>query len=39
MNLYNQYNHLLEYIPTENICNKNIINESLTKDLLDFLKI
>ena len=37
MNLYNQYNHILEYIPKENVCNQNIINESLIKDLLDFL--
>jgi tRNA(Ile)-lysidine synthetase-like protein len=37
MNLYNQYNHILEYIPKENVCMQNIINESLIKDLLDFL--
>ena len=38
MNLYNQFNHLLEYAPKENICTQNTNNEILYKDLLDFVK-
>ena len=38
MNLYNQFNHLLEYLPKEKICTQNTNNEILYKDLLDFVR-
>ena len=38
MNIFQKYNHVLEYIPKENICIQTITNESLIQDLLHFLQ-
>ena len=38
MNIFQKYNHLLEYIPKEDICIQTITNESLIQDLLHFLQ-